>query len=79
MDAFVDIWMYSGDHCNLWAFTSSDPFSPNWSLTTMYLVGPRTQKTLEAPCRSLVMDVGQVERDLRACTPLTVQGYILKQ
>ena len=79
MDASVDIWMYSGDQCDLWAFASSEPLSLNWTLMTMCYVGSRTQKALEAPCRSLLMDAGQVERNLRAWTLLATQECLLKQ
>jgi hypothetical protein len=34
------------------------------------LTGPRTEKALEAPQCALFMDVGQIERDIRAYTRL---------
>ena len=46
--------------------------SLTWNAHILIFVGPRTQKALEAPCRALIMDVGQAERNLRArplCTP----------
>lgn len=40
-------------------------------------VGTRTEKTLEAPRRTLLMDVGQVERYLCASIRYTLGVFIL--
>lgn len=51
-------------------FFSSFDMLAHAELTRYSFVGTRTEKTLEAPCRTLLMDVGQVERYIRASNSL---------